>query len=50
MPSTFSEGIADEPRLEEIRQRCLLQVQESVTFAEESPWPEEKEIWEDIYV
>ncbi len=44
------EGIADEPQLDEIRQRCLLQVQESVAFAEESPWPEDKEIWEDIYV
>ncbi len=44
------EGIADEPRLDEIRQRCVLQVQESVAYAEESPWPEDKEIWEDIYV
>jgi pyruvate dehydrogenase E1 component alpha subunit len=46
----MEEGIADELRLDEIRQRCVLQVQESVAFAEESPWPEDKEIWEDIYV
>jgi len=25
-------------------------VQEAVTFAEQSPWPEDREVWEDIYV
>jgi pyruvate dehydrogenase E1 component alpha subunit len=44
------EGIAEEQRLEEIRERCRQQVEEAVKFATESPWPEDDQIWEDIYV
>lgn len=45
-----AEGIATEAALAEIGERCAVTVQEAVTFAEESPWPEESEVGEDIYV
>ena len=45
-----AEGVISEDRLEEIRQRCVALIQEAVRFAEESPWPEDGEVWEDIYV
>lgn len=46
----LAEGFATETELEAIRQRCVAIVQEAVAFAEESPWPGEETIWEDIYV
>jgi pyruvate dehydrogenase E1 component alpha subunit len=46
----LEEGIATEQHLEEIRSRCVEQVKQAVRFAEESPWPDDQEIWEDIYV
>lgn len=46
----LEEGIARQEQLDQIRERCLAQVDEAVKFAEESPWPEDKEVWEDIYV
>ncbi|GFO63379.1 pyruvate dehydrogenase (acetyl-transferring) E1 component subunit alpha [Geomonas paludis] len=46
----IEEGMANQERLDEITRRCLAQVEESVRFAEESPWPEDGEVWEDIYV
>ncbi|QSV44444.1 pyruvate dehydrogenase (acetyl-transferring) E1 component subunit alpha [Geobacter benzoatilyticus] len=45
-----AEGIATETQLEGIRQQALATVAEAVAFAEESPWPEDGEVWEDIYV
>ncbi|WP_298439088.1 pyruvate dehydrogenase (acetyl-transferring) E1 component subunit alpha [Geobacter sp.] len=44
------EGIATEEQLEGIRQQAPVTVADAVTFAEESPWPEDDEVWEDIYV
>jgi pyruvate dehydrogenase E1 component subunit alpha len=44
------EGIADQAGLDAVRERCVAQVQEAVAFAEESPWPEDDAVWEDIYV
>jgi pyruvate dehydrogenase E1 component alpha subunit len=44
------EGIASEAQLEEIRGRCVHQVEAAVKFATESPWPQDAEVWEDIYV
>ena len=46
----IDEQIADETQLDAIRQECLEQVADAVHFAEQSPWPEDAEIWEDIYV
>ena len=45
----LEEGISTEAQLEAIRQKAVATVQEAVRFAEESPWPEDAEIWEDIY-
>lgn len=44
------EGITAESHLEELRRKCVALVQDAVTFAEESPWPDDKEVGEDIYV
>lgn len=46
----IDEQIADETMLAAIRQECSEQVAEAVRFAEQSPWPADAEIWEDIYV
>jgi len=44
------EGIAGQSLLDAIMAEARSKVEEAVQFAEESPWPEEKEVWEDIYV
>ena len=41
---------ATEKQLEEIKQRVKGLVEESVTFAEESPFPEASELYKDVYV
>lgn len=40
---------ADEKWFEEIAQKVKAQVEESVTFSEESPWPEASELYADVY-
>ncbi|MCF8324189.1 MAG: pyruvate dehydrogenase (acetyl-transferring) E1 component subunit alpha [Leadbetterella sp.] len=42
--------IATEEELSAIDAKIKVQVEESVTFAEESPWPKPEEAFEDIYV
>jgi pyruvate dehydrogenase E1 component alpha subunit len=44
------EGIASQSHLDAILNKAQTTVQEAVTFAEQSPWPEDREVWEDIYV
>lgn len=44
------EGYADEKWFEEIAAKVKAQVDESVQFAEESPWPEASELYTDVYV
>lgn len=41
---------ANEKQLEEIKQRVKDMVEESVTFAEESPLPDASELYKDVYV
>ena len=36
--------------IEEINERVKAEVEESVKFAEESPWPNEDELLKDVYV
>lgn len=36
--------------IEVINERVKAQVEESVTFAEESPWPDDSEVYKDVYV
>lgn len=44
------EGIATAEQLKEIQATAQVEVQEAVKFAEESPWPEDGEVFNDIYV
>ena len=46
----IEEGIVTQAELGAIKQESIAIVQEAVTFAEESPWPEDGAVWEDIYV
>jgi pyruvate dehydrogenase E1 component alpha subunit len=46
----LEEGIVSQGQLDAIRQEAVATVQEAVKFAEESPWPEDGAVWEDIYV
>jgi TPP-dependent pyruvate/acetoin dehydrogenase alpha subunit len=39
-----------EKEIEEIHQRVQLEVDESVQFAEDSPWPDDDELLKDVYV
>ena len=45
-----AEGIASQSLLDAILSKAQATVQEAVTFAEQSPWPEDREVGEDIYV
>jgi pyruvate dehydrogenase E1 component alpha subunit len=42
--------LASEQELETINERVKAQVEESVTFAEESPYPDPSELFKDVYV
>jgi len=46
----LEEGIVTQPQLDALLEKARAQVAEAVRFAEESPWPEDGEVWEDIYV
>jgi pyruvate dehydrogenase E1 component alpha subunit len=46
----LSKGYATEQDLEEIDEKIKVEVAESVTFAEESPYPTVDEVYKDIYV
>ena len=41
---------ATEEEIEAINEKVKSEVEESVQFAEESPWPEDSEVFKDIYV
>jgi hypothetical protein len=40
----------EEEEVEAINERVKVQVEESVQFAEESPWPDESELLKDVYI
>ena len=42
-------GIADRAELDEIGQRCQVEVEDAVAFAEASPWPEPASVWDGVY-
>ena len=46
----IEEGITTSEQLEGIQTKARAVVQEAVQFAEESPWPEDEEVFNDIYV
>jgi pyruvate dehydrogenase E1 component alpha subunit len=46
----MEEGVASQALLDGILAEARTVVEEAVRFAEESPWPEESAVSEDIYV
>jgi pyruvate dehydrogenase E1 component alpha subunit len=46
----LAEGVASQAQLDGILERARKTVAEAVSFAEESPWPDDQQVWEDIYV
>jgi pyruvate dehydrogenase E1 component alpha subunit len=46
----ISEGYADEKWFDEMEAKIKAEVDESVKFSEESPWPEASELYTDVYV
>ena len=45
----IAEGVADRAELDEIGQRCQVEVEDAVAFAEASPWPEPASVSEGVY-
>lgn len=50
LKTIMDNGWATEDEIEQINEKVKMEVQESVDFAEESPWPDESEVYKDIYV
>ena len=42
-------GVADRAELDEIGERCLIEIEDAVAFAEASPWPEPESVMEGVY-
>ena len=45
----IAQGIADRAELDEIGQRCTVEVEDAVAFAEASPWPEPATVTIGVY-
>ena len=45
----IAEGVADRAELDEIGQRCTVEVEDAVAFAEASPWPETETVMDGVY-
>lgn len=50
LKTIYDNGWATEDEIEQINEKVKLEVQESVDFAEESPYPDVSEVYKDIYV
>jgi pyruvate dehydrogenase E1 component alpha subunit len=46
----MAQGLLDEAAFEQLEEKLEVLVQEAVTFAEESPWPDVSEMYKDVYV
>jgi pyruvate dehydrogenase E1 component alpha subunit len=46
----LEEGIVTQDVFDRIKETAMATVQEAVTFAEQSPWPEDGEVYNDIFV
>jgi pyruvate dehydrogenase E1 component alpha subunit len=46
----IEEGIASQEKLDLLKEQAMAEVRDAVQFAEESPWPEDDELWKDLYV
>lgn len=42
-------GYATEEHIEQINEKVKMEVEDSVQFAEESPWPDDSELYKDVY-
>jgi TPP-dependent pyruvate/acetoin dehydrogenase alpha subunit len=45
----IAEGVADRAELDEIGQRCTVEVEDAVAFAEASPWPTPESVTDGVY-
>jgi TPP-dependent pyruvate/acetoin dehydrogenase alpha subunit len=45
----LAEGIADQEELDEIGRRCVVEIEDAITFAEASPWPDPATVTEGVY-
>ena len=43
-------NFATEEQIEQINEKVKMEVEDAVQFAEESPWPNNDELYKDIYV
>jgi pyruvate dehydrogenase E1 component alpha subunit len=50
LKTIYDTKIATEEEITQINERVDAAVAESVKFAEESPWPDDSEVYKDIYV
>jgi pyruvate dehydrogenase E1 component alpha subunit len=46
----MAQGLLDEAAFEQLEEKLETMVQEAVTFAEESPWPDVSEMYKDVYI
>jgi pyruvate dehydrogenase E1 component alpha subunit len=45
----MAEGVAERAELDEIGQRCQVEVADAVAFAEASPWPDPASVTDGVY-
>ncbi len=45
----IARGVADRAELDEIDQRCMVEIEDAAAFAEASPWPDPETITEGVY-